>query len=136
MIWIASGLEFLHVTTGALGSNGLEVVLHMAQKALRGDVSASQREGGLGMIEVRWLPCCGRVAGVASLREAGCDVVGIGRLVEVRQVATGALSRRPSKDIVDVALSARRLSVCTGESEFRSRVVIERRTKPIDGRMA
>ena len=107
MIWIASGLEFLHVTTGALGSNGLEVVLHMAQKALRGDVSASQREGGLGMIEVRWLPCCGRVAGVASLREAGCDVVGIGRL-----------------------------SVCTGESEFRSRVVIERRTKPIDGRMA
>ena len=65
------------------------------------------------------------MAGVAGLREVRRDVVRIGRVVEVRQVAGHAGGAGQAVVIADVAVGAqpRRDRVQTGQSEARGRVV-------------
>ncbi len=84
------------------------------------------------MIEVRRLPGSGVVAGIAGLREARRDVVGTRSRLEIRHVATGALGRCALEYVIDVALRALHRDVRSGQSEFCSRVVVERCAQPVD----
>jgi hypothetical protein len=86
------GVVVILVTADAsrIRTGQIEVVVDVALAALRSGVRASQRESRRGVIKSRRLPCCGRVARLASLRKALLHVVGIGRALESGQVAGNA----------------------------------------------
>jgi hypothetical protein len=106
---------------------GLFVV---ALAARYGRVRPGKRESRLRMIELRACPLSRRVAARTIGREAGSGVVGTGGLVEILQMAAGAIHRRTGESIVGVALIARHTDVSPRESELGCRVVIELRARP------
>ena len=77
------------------------------------------------MIEGRAGPRRGAVALLASLRESGTDVVGIGRALEVFQVAADAGRVRAGQIVVavHVALCALHAGVRPGQRESGRRVI-------------
>ena len=92
MVGLRRALEILQVAAdaGGVGAGQTVVAIHMALRALHAAVCASQREAGGVVIESRAGPGSRRVALLASLREAGLHVIGIGRALEILQVATDA----------------------------------------------
>ena len=96
---------------------------------------SSQWESSLVVIEGRRPPSGGGVARIAGLREPARHMVGIRGFVEIRYVATGALSRCACK-LIDVALRALQRDVRPGQRELRGGIVIELRTRPSGCRMA
>ena len=87
VVRIRGPLKVLQVAALAIGGDGCEIVIDVAQVAGRRNVRAGEWERGLRVIEVGGLPGRGSVAGFAALRESRGHVIGIGGLVEVRQMA-------------------------------------------------
>lgn len=107
----------------------------MADPALNREVGACQGEPGGAVIEFGSLPLHGRVAGRASLSEAGAGMIGVGGFVEVIHVA-GSTSLGGSRIfVVAVAFLAAgsRMGSRQGESTYR---MIELRAAPFDRLMA
>ena len=127
------------VATDAGRHRDVVVVVDVAIGALprRYGVRAGQRESGLGVIKGRRLPGARVVAKLAGLREAALHVVGIGRVLEILQVARYTSRGRDLVVVVDVAVRTgpRRHGVRAGQREVH-RGVIERRRLPGGSRMA
>ena len=101
------------------------VIVEVARRALLGGVEAQQLEPGGGVVESGAGPIGGGVAGSAVLREAGRYVVGTGGLLEIGQMTSHALLRRPRKYSIYVTLSACHAGVGSGQGET-AQAVIER----------
>ena len=106
MIGVRRSVEIRDVTTRAHERQGCEVVVHVTQRARGGEVRAGQWERGLGVVECGRLPSGRVVAHFAGLRESGRHMIGTRRLVEIRHVAAGALSRYGGIVVVQVAQRA------------------------------
>lgn len=83
------------------------------------------------MIEGRWIPRAGVVAGLTSGRESGLRVGRVVRFVEVRQVTADAGGRRPHEFAACVAGVAVQGSVRSGQCEPSELQMVEPRTHPV-----
>src|SRR5437588_12951537 len=92
VIGIRRALEILQVATHASRVRAGQVVIavHVALRALHAGMEAGQREASSRVIEGRAGPVGGAVALLASMREAGSDVIRIRSSLEMLQVATNA----------------------------------------------
>ena len=72
----------------------------------------------------------------AGLREAALDVIGVGRLLEVGEMAADAVGRSPGVLAADVAGGALHGGVFAGERELGRRIVIKGRALPLGRRVA
>jgi len=118
-----------------IGCSQAVIAVHVTPGARHRAMETRQREAGSRVIERTVTPIRGRVALIASCREACLRVVRIGRAVVVRRVALSACAAAQAVVIVYVALSALQRSVRTRKSETSSRVV-EGRGGPIGRGMA
>ena len=91
---------------------------------------AGQREAGRGVVECRPLPTGHAVADGTIGREPHCCVVGIGRLLIVRQVTGSAISRRPGVAPVKVACRTIKLGMCAQQCEAGKLCVVKRCSRP------
>ena len=93
MIGIAGALIVLQMTTHARGAGQVVVVVDMAVRALarRDLVSASQREAGCAVIELRVEPRIGAMAGRTGGGESAGKVVRICCRPEIRSMTRVAL---------------------------------------------
>ncbi len=100
-------------------------------------VQARQREPRGVVIKRGVQPCAGAVALLAGLRKIRCDVIGIGRALEVLQVASHASRARQVVVTVDMAIGAgtRWHGMQAGEREAGA-VVIKSGIQPGAGGMA
>jgi hypothetical protein len=91
----------------------------------RHGVQAGERECGLRVVEVCRRPAAGSVAGLAGLREAQLDVIGIGRAGVVGQVARYASRDRNVVVVVLVAIGTlpRRHGMHSGKRKTGCRVI-------------
>ena len=116
------------------GGTGLRVVSFVALVAAQIGMSPGQRETYGSMVESRWLPSCGRVAFLASLRNAERDVIWIAGLLIVRQMAADARGRRALILSAYVARGAIESGVHAREGESGALEVIEFCPQPgVDG---
>ena len=122
---------------GSVRTGQIVVVVDMALGALHGGVRAAQREAGGGVIEVRTRPRGGVMALLTGLRETRTHVVGIGRALEIFQVAADTRRVRAGQVVVPVhvaaAASQRGMSAHERES---SRGMVKCRTSPGSGVVA
>ena len=130
VVGIGRLLVVRQVAGRALGRSGGVCTRRVTLGARGLCVRAGQREAGPAVIERSARPLRRRVACGAILREACCAVIGIGRLLIVRQVAGRALRRGPGVLSVQVALGACGLNVRAGQLEPRQ-AVIELRPLPV-----
>lgn len=86
-------------------------------------VRSRQREGSLAVVEVRGRPGRGAMANFARLREACRDVIRVGRVVKVREMARITERAQPCVFAAGVASHASLAYVSTGQREERLRVV-------------
>ena len=139
MVRIRRVLEILQVARDARRLGDVVVVVHVTidAGAWRHGVLARQRESGLSVIEVGWLPRAGGVAGLARLREASLYVVRIRRALEILEVTRDAGCLRDVVVVIDVAIGTgpRRYRVLPGKRELRL-TVIELRRLPGVGAVA
>ena len=109
------------------------IVVDVAIRALprRHHVIAGQRERGLRVIKGRRLPGAGRVASIARLGESSRDVIRIGRVLEVLEMARNAGRAGQIVVPIDVAVRTlpRRHRVHAGQREVH-RAVIKGRRRP------
>ena len=82
------------------------------------------------MVEDRSRPTSRTVADGAIRGESARDVVGIGRFLEIGEVARGTISRRPGEAAVNMTLQARNAGVRSGQRKLRESRVIEARPCP------
>ena len=113
----------------ASGGHGCVVVVRVALRARHGRMCAGQRERSLAVIKAGARPGRCAMAGCACGGEVTRDVIGIRGLVEIRLVASVAISRHRCVVVVGVALRARHGSMCAGQRE-RSFAVIKGGTRP------
>jgi hypothetical protein len=106
VVGIRGLLEVPYVAGGTLRGRPSEPATGMTLCARHRDVRSGERKRSLRVIKVRTAPGCGVVTGLASLRDPGSHMVGASGLLEVRQVAAGALGGRPSEPAAGVALRA------------------------------
>ena len=108
VIGIGSVIEIGKVAAhaGGIRAGQVVIVVDMALRALHGRMEAGEREPSRGMVKGRVQPVRRAVALFASLRECRSHVVGIGRSLEVLQVAAHTGSRGQVVIVVDVALRA------------------------------
>ncbi len=114
VVWIRSLVEVRQVATVAGGRRTGVLAVNVARRALSVAVRAGERESGLGMVELGSLPLHSRMTDRAVFGEARRGVAGIGRLVEVRQMAAFARGRRSPEHIVLMALRTLDRSVRSG----------------------
>ena len=136
VIGIRGALEGAEVTRNARRGKPDEYSAGMAAAAAQSHVRAGQRKRGLGVIKDRPQPVGGAVADGAVGREACRHVIGVGGLLEGRQVTARALRRRRRKHAARVALRALQRGMSTRQREFRHRGVVERGGQPGRGGMA
>jgi len=100
-----------------------------------GSVGASQWEAGLAMIENRSFPLCGAVARLTILRETSGSVIGIGRGIEVLQMASDTGRAQPGilSTAMTIAASERYVSARQWELGLR---MIKLGSRPGRRRMA
>ena len=128
VIWIRGLVVLGEMTSVTGGWEGRVIVVHVAGRAGRRDMSSRQRERRLRMVECGAGPIDGAVTERAVGGERGLDVIRSGGLVVIRQVAAHASERRCRVTGADVALRARQRGVRSGERKHR--IVIERRGQP------
>ena len=107
VIRIGALVEVVEVAGGAILGRSGEAIIDVAGLALCGGVLAGKRVPGGGVVvEPGTFPLCGGVAGGAVERESGGLVIWGDNVVEVIQVAAGAILGRPGEAVADVALLA------------------------------
>ena len=128
--------EILHVTARATGgSRRVRAGPDVALGAPRAGVRASEREPGLRMIKLRALPLHGGMAGVASGGEPGGQMIWVGALLEIGQVASRALLGSCREIVPSVTLRARQVDMRAGKRK-RCLVVREVDLLPLSGGVA
>ena len=108
----------------------------MAHRAVHIEVRPGQGKLSFGMVELRSQPCRCAVADRTILRKTRSHVIGIGGLLEVGEVARGAVSRSARESPVRVALHAGHSGVSAGKRKTSKGVVIEIRSCPTRRRVA
>jgi len=135
MSWVRCSVVILGMAGIAIRWHRRIVPGDVATRARYRRVEASQREGGLTVIEHGSGPRSRRVAGGAGGRKSRGNVVWIGRIVVVLGMARVAVRRGPHEDIIDMAAGAGHRGVESGQREGRV-VVIEHGACPRSLRMA
>ncbi len=131
MVWIGRALVILHVARSAICRRPRKLPVHVALIASHCDVRAGQREFCEGIVIERCrAPRGSVVASLASLWEAGLRVIGIGRLLEIRQVATHAGCGRSGKFPAQVAGGAIKRRVRSGQGKPGLLQVVELSAEP------
>ena len=127
VIRVGGALEVCQVATHArrICAGQVVVPIHVALCALSGRVRPSQGEPGGRVVEIRAHPRGGVVALRTGLREPGLHVVGVGRALEILQVAAHAscICAGQAVVVVHVALHALHGCVRAGQRESRRRMV-------------
>jgi len=108
----------------------------VAPRAIELEVRPGQGKLSFGMVELRSQPCRCAVADRTILRKTRSHVIGIGGLLEVGEVARGAVSRSARESPVRVALHAGHSGVSAGKRKTSKGVVIEIRSCPTRRRVA
>jgi len=139
VIGIRRSLEVFQVATDASRVHTREIVvaIHVTLRALQRRVRPRQREAGGVVIESGARPGRGAVTLLTSLREAGLHVIGIGRSLEVFQVAAHAGRIRAGQVVVAIYVALRTLNAGMRPSQRETGgVVIKVRTHPRRGVVA
>ena len=125
VVRLCRALEVFQVAACAGRTGQVVVAVHVALRALHGGVRSGQRESCVVVIEGRSRPGGRVVALRASLRESAGNVVGIGRALEILQVAADArrVCARQVEVTVDVALRALNAGMRPGEGKAGGRVI-------------
>lgn len=122
------------VAAVAIGRERRVVIVHVAICAGHVHMRPRQREGCVVVIEGRGSPACRAMANVALLREADRDMVWIGGLLKIGEVATDA--RRIGDVVVSVDVTLRALDRGVGASKRPAcSGVVKRRGGPVRRRM-
>jgi len=123
-------LKILQVAARTSRRKACKLVVHVALRASHGHMRASQRKRCFGMVELGARPRRRRMASGAQSRETGRGVIRIRCLIEIREVAAGAVGRRAGELPSSMTLIAGQIDVCAGKRELCGGVVIECRTGP------
>lgn len=123
-------LEIGQVTSHALLRRSRKHSIDVTLSARHGGMRSSQRESAQAVIERGALPVGGGVTTLATGGELTGLVIGIGRAIVVRQVASHALRRHPGEDSVRVALGALDGGVRPGQCEAGELRVVEAGARP------
>ena len=134
VVWIVRRVIGSQMACRAGRRSKIVVIVEVTLRARRGQMRSGKRESRLGMVERRRHPrrCC--VARVTSLRESGRHMVGVRRLVEIREMTARAHKRQGGVVVVHVTQRALGSKVCPGQGE-RGLGVIEGRAKPCGRRV-
>jgi hypothetical protein len=135
MVGIGRLLEIWKMAGGTRRSEPRELSAYVAARTCSGRVLTGQREFRGVVVKYGSCPLRRRVTGFAGLREARRDMVRIGRLLEVRQVAGRASCSESAELTADMATCARCGSMFSGQRELRG-IVIEHRPCPLRRCMA
>jgi len=123
VIRIGGCVVIRHMARGT-GSTGQAVVaIHMASRAWHRGVEAGQRKAGGGVIPGGTAPRSRVMALLASLREVGLHVIGIGRALKILEMAAYTCRTRQIVVTVNVTLRARHGGVRARQSEAGGRVI-------------
>ena len=137
VVRIGCAVEVLHMARAAIRGRAHELVVDMALCAGDVDVSARQRELRKHVvIERRRIPAARIVASLTGRREAGLGVRRIICLVEIRQMAANAGSRRTYELPTRVAGRAVQRGVRSSEGESSELQVVELCAHPVVHGMA
>jgi hypothetical protein len=109
-------VNWLDVARNALCRRSLEDVIHMALRAFKLQVSASQREGSFCMIESRLGPVNWRVAGTAVCPKLTLVSISLG-------MAGITILRRALEDVIDMTVLAGDVNMLTHQRESRQGMV-------------
>jgi len=95
MIGIGGALEILHVTCGAGGIGGRQivVVVHMAGSARHAYMRSRERKSRSAVVEVRLKPCTDSVAGLTIGGKTCADMIRRHCVLEIPRVAGVAVGR-------------------------------------------
>jgi hypothetical protein len=118
VIGIGCPLKIFHVARDAVGGCAGKLAVHVALGTGDRHVGPGQREfSECTVVEGRRLPGRCGVATLASLRESGLHVIGVGRLLEIGEMTTHARCGRPGEFPSDVASVAIQRDVRSGQRE-------------------
>lgn len=87
VIWVIDAIKISGVAGHACRAERGELIVYMARLASDCHVGSAQSKLGLAVIKLGPKPLCGRMAGLAVLREARGDVARIIRAAQIRLVA-------------------------------------------------
>lgn len=128
MVRAGRTLVVLQVAGDACRGRQVEISAGMALVALQLRMPARERKPDRIVVETRRLPGRRRMALLAGLRKAESQVVGIARLLEIRQVAAHACRRRALVLPPRMASGAVQRRVHSGQGEAREFQVVKIRT--------
>ena len=131
VIGIRCAVVILHMTAGTGATRQGVVVVHVTLTALQIRVSKRKREANGVVVEIRGLPGAGGVTHLACLRKIQRDVVGIVRLLIVREVAAAAGGGSTFESISRVAGGAVKACMHACQREAGELQVIEANSKPV-----
>src|SRR5262249_19653443 len=123
VIRIRCALVIPQMASDARCAGEIKVPVGMALLTWQLGVPSGQGESDGIVIEVRWLPCRCRVAHLASLRNSQGQVIRIGGLLIIGQVATNAGRRSPLVPPADMASDAIQGGVHACQRESCGRVI-------------
>ncbi len=134
MIGVGRTLIIFQVTRHTDCGGQIEVAIRVALIALQLRVPACEGKTDGIVIEIRRLPGSGRMAFLASLRKAQCDVIGIARLLKIWQVAANAGCGRALVLPADMACRAVEAGMHPGKGKSSELQMIEFSAQPsVDG---
>ena len=131
VIRIGGAVVVLHVARGTVRAGQIEVSVEVALRTLQRGVCPGQRKSHQAVIESRRLPGAGRVASLAGLRQVQPHMAGVGRLAEIRQVASHAIRGRAFEFSSDVASCAADCGVHPSQRKISVLQMIEVHSKPV-----
>jgi len=131
VIWIGRAVVLRHVARCAILSIQVVIPVDMALRALQSGVRTGQRKSHQAVIKSCRLPGLGAVAGLAGLGETQGDVIGIGSLAKIREMAAHAVGRRALELAADVAGQTVQACVHAGQCETRVFQVVKLGAKPV-----
>ena len=123
-------LEIGQVASHALLRRSRKYSIHVTLSARHGGMRSGQRERAQAVIERGALPARGSMTTLATGGELAGLVIGIGRFIVVRQVASHALRRRPGEDSVGVTLGALQGGMRPGQWEVGELRVVKAGARP------
>ena len=123
MVGIGSFLKIGKMAGDAICGSARELPVHVALRARHVNVRPGQSKAGGTVIEAGCRPTGSSVAQLASLRESGLHVIGIGGLLEIGRVTRCAVGGRAGEVPVDVTERTGNGGMCSGQRKTRGIVV-------------